>query len=583
VVIRWATTWGALGISLVVLGSVDAAQAGNTRATPPVRTVPPPAASSNTLEPDDLPGPPPEVVKPAVKLDVPAVPRFDLPVSEPGFHSPRKLRVHGKPMLGTEIKVRGYVTSIYDCAMELANANPKATRAQIVSAIDKDPSLCERPMFFLGDAKATSRDASIWVVDVPRPPGSADRGRPAKTQRIAPVPKFAVGDYVVVTGTWAIQSPYAEHNTDGLLVYKALEHAVAPAADEPGSAKQELEMEIQIDSETAPAMRKIVDDNTRNASVDHLNACTKAIAARQYDAAIAECQAATTTWEGNHLAWYAWASAHMARSEWEQATAAVEHAVALRPDQGMYQLYYGISLYEAERQKAREDQANKDHKKPKEVSIDLSVLRLDAARDALLRATELAPDLWRAHYYLGRVYRDLDDAKRAAKQFTQTIKTHPAYRFGYIALIELYRKWDYLDQALAVALLGTANVPAAETAELWFEVGMAYDAKHADDKAIEAFSKAVTGKPDDVSSKFQRGQIYFRRGDLDNAKHDLEDVVKSADPLAGAARQLATQLLGQIATSSREPSSRGLTERGCRTICRRPVFTWRSSARSRAE
>ena len=512
-------------------------------------------AGGGKLEPDDLPGPLPEVARNAAKVDVPAVPDFALPTTEPGFHGPRELRVHGKPVLGTEIKVKGYITWIYDCPAALASGNPKATRAQILATIDNDPTLCERPKFYLGDARTTPRDASIWVVDVPRPPHKLERQRLPKDELKAwpAVPKLAVGDYVVVTGTWAIQSPHAENNTDGLLVYVGLEHAVpatqgaVPAAPASAPAVAPAK-EPEIVVVTKAPMRKPVDENTRNASVGHLNACNKAIVARQYDAGIAECQAATKAWDGNHLAWYAWASAHMAKSQWPEAKAAVEHAVTLRPDQGMYQLYYGISLYEAEQQQAREDQARKENRKPEEVAVDPAALKLDAARDALLRATKLAPDLWRAHYYLGRVYRDVDDARHAAEQFTETIRTHPSYRFGYIALIELYRRWDYLDQALAVALLGTANVPAQDAAELWFELGMAYDAKHADDKAIEAFGKAISTKPDDTGSKFQRGQIYLRKGDLDNARRDLEDVVKSADPSLAVSKKIATQLLAQIAS-----------------------------------
>jgi tetratricopeptide (TPR) repeat protein len=509
-------------------------------------------AGGGKLEPDDLPGPAAEVAKAPAKVEVPAVPEFELPAAEPGFHGPRELRVHGKPVLGTEIKVKGYVTWIYDCPAALASTNSEATRAQILVAIDKDPTLCERAKFYLGDAKTTSRDTSIWVVDAPRPPTRIERKRLPKSELKAwpAVPKLAVGDYVVVTGTWALQSPHAERNTDGLLVYKALEHAV-PGALGATLSPVETPKEPEIAVVTRPPLRKAIDEKTRNTSVDHLNACNKAIVARQYDAAIAECQAATKIWDNNHLAWYAWASAHMAKSEWALARAAIEHAVALRPDQGMYQLYHGISLYEAEHQQAREEQARKEHKKPEEVTLDPSRLSLDAARDALLRATKLAPDLWRAHYYLGRVYRDRDDAKHAAEQFTQTIKTYPAYRFGYIALIELYRRWDYLDQALAAALLGTANVPPAEVAELWFEAGMAYDAKHTDDKAIEAFTKAIAAKPDDDSSKFQRGQIYVHKGDFEKAKHDLEDVVKSADPRLASVKPLATQLLEQIASKGR--------------------------------
>ena len=385
-----------------------------------------------------------------------------------------------------------------------------------------------------GRRQETSREASIWVVDVPRPPAKSERQRLSGDALKAwpAVPRLAIGDHVIVTGTWATRSPHNEHNTSGLLVYKSLEHAAraagspATTATPPASVPNDADIAVV----TKPPPRKAVDEATRNASAGQLSACNKAIAARQYDAALAACEAATNKWDGNHLAWYAAASAHMAKSEWPAATAAVERAVALRPDQGMYQLYHGISLYEAEQARARDEQARRDHKKPDEVTVDPPALKLDAARDALLRAARLAPDLWRAHYYLGRVYRDLDDSRHAAEQFTRTIKTHPTYRFGYIALIELYRRWDYIDQAIAVAMLGTANVSAADAGELWYEAGMAYDARHATDQAIDAFSKAIAGKPDDASSKFQRGQVYFRKGDLANARHDLEDVVSSSDP-----------------------------------------------------
>jgi tetratricopeptide (TPR) repeat protein len=492
---------------------------------------------------DDLPGPQPEVANHEPRIAPPAVPAFELPAVEPGFHGPRELRVHGRALLGAEIKVIGYVTWIYDCAAALAAGNPRATRAQILASIDKDPALCDQPRFTLGDRKDTARDASISVVDVPRAPTTAERRRPATGAPAAP--KLAVGDHVTVTGTWATQSPHNERNTGGLLVYKAVDHAAPAAPPAPGPASTPGDAEIAV--VTRPPPRKAVDDATRNASVDQLNACNKAIAARQYDAGIAACEAAAKKWGGNHLAWYAAASAHMAKSEWPQAVAAVERAVALRPDQGMYQLYHGISLYEAEVQRARDDQAQREHKKPEEVTLDPSALKLDAARDALRRAARLAPDLWRAHYYLGRVYRDLDDSRRAAEQFALTIATHPTYRFGYIALIELYRRWDYLDQALEVAMLGTANVPAAEAGELWYEAGMVHDARHADDQAIAAFTRAITGTSADARSKFQRGQVYFHKGDFANAKRDLEDVTSSTDPEIAAVKPIATQLLGQIA------------------------------------
>jgi tetratricopeptide (TPR) repeat protein len=530
----------------VVLAAIGPAEGGEPKAVPPVKVVPPAAGSGAQvkIERDDLPPPQLEVAKHPAQVPTPVIPAFELPATEPGFHGARELRVRGKALLGTEIRVKGFVTALYDCVDGLATANPHATREQIQAAIRGDASLCDRTLFWMGDAHDTARDASIAVIG---PPIGAPR--PA-------MPRIALGDYMAVTGTWAPDTA-AERGADPVLRFAAAERAVPP----PSSPPPELvaapkSIEIEIDAAGQAPMRKFVDDVTLNASLDHLNTCNKALAGRHYDDAIAACREATQVWDGNHLAWYAWAGAHLARSEWLPARIAIERAVALRPDLAMYQLYLGIALYETERQRAREVQARRDRKKPDDVDVDPTALKLDTARDALRAAVRAAPEAWRAHYYLGRVYRDLDDARPAAVQFTATIKTHPGHRAAYIALIELYRRWDYVDQALAVALLGTGLLPAAEAGELWFEAGMAYDAKRADAKAIDAFSRAIAGRPDDNDSKFQRGQIYLRKGDVANARRDLEDVARSPDGKLGVVKQLATQLLAQLGSKGAQPARR---------------------------
>ena len=527
-----ATDLVALGMTLV---PVHAALGGETpRATAPPAASPSPSAGAVVW--DDLPGPQLEVVQHAPRISAPPIPSFALPETEPGFRSPRELRVRGKPLLGTEVKVRGFVTWAYDCTGVLATANPRASRAQIETAIREDPTLCEDPTFSLGDARDTSRDASITVVGS----GPAARGRGTRRAGAGPaLPALAAGDYVEVTGRWSVPAAPSGTSSDGVLVWSTVERAAqsAMAAVEP--VEELKEMELVLDGPPVIPVRKAVDDQTINASIERMNACNQAIVARRYDTAISECQAATDIWEGNHLAWYARAGAHMARREWRPAQAAAERAVTLRPDQAMYQLYYGIALYEAAHDKA--SGASPAH------TASPSPPRLEAARDALLAADRLAPELWRAHFYLGRVYRELDEPRRAAVQFAATIRTNPGYRQGYIALIEIYRRWDYVDQALAVAMLGAANVPAAEAADLWFELGIIHDARRADDQAIEAFSKAIAASPNDAGAKFERAQLYLRKGDPASARRDLEEVARSTDPRAGVTKQLATQLLAALA------------------------------------
>jgi tetratricopeptide (TPR) repeat protein len=509
------------------------AEAGTTHASPPVNVVP--GRTSAPVEPDDLPGPQPEVAKHPAKLELPPVPAFDLPAGEPGVHTPRELRVHAPPD-AVEVKVKGYVTWIYDCAAELAGTNPGAARVQIAEAISNDPTLCERPMFTLGDDRDTRRDASLWILDAP----------PARpNERAGSATRLARGDYVIVTG--------ARSDAEASLVYRAFERAVPATARPAATPADATEPEITVETEIP--LRRIIDTAIRNASVDQLNACNRALAARQYDAAIAACRAATELWRDNHLAWYGAASAHLMKHAWDQAAAAIERAVTLRPDQAMYQLYDGVARYEAERQRARTGRAPAapaDHAEP-------SPRPLDAARDALLRAARLSPALWRAHYYLGRLYRELGDDRRAAEQLTQAIAAHPGYRPGYTALIDLYRRWDYLDQAIAIGKLGATQVAAADAAELWFALGQVYEAQNADDRAIEAFSHAITGAPGHPGAKLARAALYVGKDNLGAARRDLEDVARLAEPRDAAARQHATQLLAQLVRRTQRGWSGGHT------------------------
>lgn len=516
-------------IGTVVAGALGTASA-ETRPRAPINVVAPAPVANSGLEPDDLPPPQAETVARTSTIDMPSVPDFQLTSQEPGFHTPRALQVHGQTALGREVKVKGYVVWIYDCAQALSAANPGVPRPQLLQAMGANPSLCEEPKIYLGDRKDTPRGAAIWVVDMPRAPTAQERLTMARSELKAwrEPPRLAMGDYVVVSGTWAVRSPHAEHNSNGLLVYKAVEQAPPPpAVVEPPPPPPSLP---PIEVTTTVPLRKAVDPGVRDASIEQLNRCNRALAARRYAEALAACDAAIQAWDDNHLAWYARASVHLVKSDWKAALASIERAVVLRPDFAMYQMYHGMALFETG---AR-----------------------DAARDALRRAVRIAPDLWRAHYYLGRYFRDRGDARLAAEQFTQTVKAHPGYRYGYVALGELYRKWGYVDEALIVATLGTRNVAATESADLWLQAGTSYDAKAADDKAIVAFGRAIEVRPSDAYAKLQRGRLYFRKGELVNARRDLEDVVKSADPAMADGKQLATQLLAQLTGAASQESAR---------------------------
>jgi len=86
-------------------------------------------------------------------------------------------------------------------------------------------------------------------------------------------------------------------------------------------------------------------------------------------------------------------------------------------------------------------------------------------------------------------------------------------------------------------------------------LGMGYDDKRMDDKAIEAFDKSIETRKDNHKAKFQRGQAYFRKGDFMHAKRDLEEFSKNGGASLEFAKQQASKMLMDIAAKSAADSA----------------------------
>ncbi|HEX4416332.1 MAG TPA: tetratricopeptide repeat protein [Kofleriaceae bacterium] len=292
-------------------------------------------------------------------------------------------------------------------------------------------------------------------------------------------------------------------------------------------------------------------NEARIESITASNEGTKAYGQKQFDSAIVAYKRATDRWRENHVAWYGLGGAYAGKADWANATDAMSHAVQLEPEQGMYQLFYGRFLYEKAIQTARDDQARRENRKPEEVQPDLGSVNFEKALQHLQEAIKLNNELWRAHYYIGRIYRDTGKSKEAAEELTKALGSGPTEPGPWVALAELYRQWDYTEQAIQIAEAGTTVVPGTnEKSDVWYEVGMGYDDKRLDDKAIDAFTKSLESKRDNHKAKFQRGQAYFRKGDYTNAKHDLEDFSKAGGASVEFAKQQASKMLIDIAAKS---------------------------------
>jgi tetratricopeptide (TPR) repeat protein len=297
-------------------------------------------------------------------------------------------------------------------------------------------------------------------------------------------------------------------------------------------------------------------NEARNESITAANQGNEALGMKQFDAAIPALKRAVERWGENHRAWYSLGIAYKGRQDWANATDALSHAVQLRPEEAMYQLVYGWCLYEKAIAGAREELAKRENKRPIEVTPDLSTVNFEKPLQHLQEAIKLNGELWRAHYMIGRIYRDSGRPKDAADELTKALKSAPVDPLPWVALAELYRLWDYTDQAIQVAEAGTTAVPSlVDQSDIWYEVGMGYDDKRLDDKAIEAFTKAIDAKRDSHKARFQRGQAYYRKGDYNNAKRDLLEFSRVAGASVDFAKQQASRMLIEIAAKTAAPGA----------------------------
>ncbi|HEX7699156.1 MAG TPA: tetratricopeptide repeat protein, partial [Kofleriaceae bacterium] len=440
----------------------------------------------------DVPGPQAEVKSSGNPIDLPAVPDFTL-TSSSTVHGVRELRVHGAKLLDSEVTVTGVVTWAYDCV--LANRKPKESVAQTKRRIDEDPTLCERPKFYLGNDAKTPAEKSIWVVDLPRVYNKMELERITKAERTNPdrcepgdtkhhlCPPYKVGDVVTLTGDWKTASPHSERNSDGLLVFKRMKSTtqkwqtdnstwVAPSPPVAIAPAPPTRPSLPALPKTSPtravlANRAEIENHQRNAS--------KALGSKQFDTAVAEAQQALAKDPEAHLAYYMMGGGEAGRGDWTKAAAAFGQAATLRPDVAMYQMWRGIAIYNELYANARTELARRENRKPEEVTVDGSTITFDTALLPLLLALQLEPKLWRANYFLGKIDRAAGADHAAAEDFTRAIAASPHESAPCVVLTELYRHWDYTDSAIKVASTCTANVIGRDGADVWYVLGMAYD------------------------------------------------------------------------------------------------------------
>jgi tetratricopeptide (TPR) repeat protein len=267
-------------------------------------------------------------------------------------------------------------------------------------------------------------------------------------------------------------------------------------------------------------------------SIEKTNEGVKALRSKNYDQAVARLEDATKAYRDNHTAWYNLGLAHDGMKKYDLAATAYEQAAKLSGKDAMYHMQLGIARYNqtvAEQTKAHARDQQKELKDVDPADVDLKGANFEPALTSLKNAVELNDNLFRAHYYIGRIHRHAENARGSADAFTKAIEANPRFVNPYIALGEIYRRWDYTDEAIKVLTQGKANVPGdKERAEMLFALGMAYDDKKDYAKAIEEFTAALAADKNLHKARYQRGLAHFRLGAYKDARADLEQYQKNA-------------------------------------------------------
>jgi tetratricopeptide (TPR) repeat protein len=505
----------------------------------------------------------------SVKVDVPAVPVFELPPPYgDGSRSVKEVRVAGKKLLETELSVTGVVTWVYDCVD--ANRSPGRTEAETRKMIEDDQTLCERPKFYVGDTIDTPPEHSLWVVEVPRPytPMELKREFKKKESRDHPrrcdpegkpadsiCPPRKIGDKVVVTGKLALRSGSGEANSDGLLVYARMKNVTtswvspraAPYPDASAAApppppttppKPEEPLAVQ------PGGPMKVKRSLRDKAAALVTEAATASAHAQHDVAIKKYEDALKVWPEHHVAVAGLAVLYAKKKDYVKAARLAEQATKLVPDAGMYRMLRGVYLYESTVANARAEMATAGGGMP----TDDYLAEFAKAEQELATAVKLAPHLWRAHFVLGKIHGSAGRTQRAAEAYTQAV-TRGASEVGpWVQLAELYRRWDLNDHAIKVAEQGAQVVVGNDVAQLWFSAGSAYFDKKDDAKALQMLTRALELRRDFPQAKFMRGQVYFRRKEFAEARRELEEAAKSGR-LIGFYQQQVASMLAEIAAA----------------------------------
>jgi tetratricopeptide (TPR) repeat protein len=158
--------------------------------------------------------------------------------------------------------------------------------------------------------------------------------------------------------------------------------------------------------------------------------------------------------------------------------------------------------------------------------------KLPEARDNLMQAMKLNPDLAKTYFNLGTVLQQLKDYERAEKTLLDYQKMVPDDVAGYTSLGMLYYEMGRLDNAKAqfekvITKSGQDPQEQVWQYKAYLTLGeIAAKNKDQYDQALSYFDQAIKIFDESADAHYERGLIFMKKGDKKQARQALEKAVQ---------------------------------------------------------
>ncbi|MBT5901312.1 MAG: tetratricopeptide repeat protein [Opitutaceae bacterium] len=179
--------------------------------------------------------------------------------------------------------------------------------------------------------------------------------------------------------------------------------------------------------------------------------------------------------------------------------------------------------------------------------VEFQTGRGDLGRSAYERAVEYEPENPGNHELLGDLYRKLKEPELARASLRRSLELSAASGTSpsLLALIHLgaiEREIGNFASSRAIIAQGIESHPASP--ELQVELGLSLDALGENEKAGDAFRKAITMSPNDTAANFHLGEWWLRRDETEQAIPHFEQSLALQPTFSPSLRYLLQYTLG---------------------------------------